>query len=104
MHYNDKNINDREFLTCVMHDPSLPLVDRMRAAKALLKLGPPPPPPPPVVLRIRIEGLSHEDLGRVQFASFSPELQADLLYLKRCYEAGFSGPFDLEDMDIKGHG
>lgn len=80
MHYNDPDISNRDFLTCVMHDPSLPLADRMRAAKALLKIGPPPPPPPQPSLTIQITGISAEDMEAAswwsEWVAFSLEMQA----------------------------
>ena len=42
MHYNDPDIDARDFLYCVMHDGSLPIADRLHAADALLGVEPPP--------------------------------------------------------------
>jgi hypothetical protein len=50
MHYNDPDIDARDFLYCVMLDSSLPLADRLHAADALLGVEPPPRFSPATVL------------------------------------------------------
>jgi hypothetical protein len=50
MHYNDPDIDARDFLYCVMHDSSLPLADRLHAADALLGVEPRPRLSPPTAL------------------------------------------------------
>jgi hypothetical protein len=43
-----------------------------------------------------------QQFDRKEYDSFSPEIQRDLMYIKRCYESGYYGPFDIGDMPIKG--
>jgi hypothetical protein len=102
---DDPNTSPTAFLRSVMHDRTAPIRDRVRAAKALLKIegpnGPPHLQPPSLTIRIH---LPHALEMQRLWESFSPEMQKDLMYLKRCYDQGIEGPFDIADMQVKGHG
>jgi hypothetical protein len=51
--YNEPNLSATEFLTRVMHDPTLSLTLRAEAANHLLRLQPPARPAPVVTVRIQ---------------------------------------------------
>lgn len=95
MNRDDPNIRPKEFLYAVMHDKTLPLTQRIKAAGKLMRIEPDGPPTP--VLKVVIPYMS--DLW---FRSFSPELQRDLLWIKRCFELGIVDP-DIDHWDVKGH-
>ena len=93
-----------------MHSRDVTIEDRVKAASALLEIeGPDGPPKPALVIQIQcisdddMRAASHRLSMKLLFESFPPELQKDLLYLKRCYEQGIEGPFAIDDMPIKGH-
>ena len=110
MHYNDQNLSAVEFLHCVMRSSDVAVEDRLKAAQALLEIEGPDGPPKPS-LTIQIQCISDDDMRasshrlsmKLLFESFPPELQKDLLFLKRCYEQGIEGPFEIDGMPIKGH-
>jgi hypothetical protein len=96
--YDDPDISATRFLVAVMHDKTVDLKDRMTAADLLCKMG--------LglykerTLRITIHGGMPR---RPRLEDFPPEMQRDLLWIKRCYELGIENP-DINDWDIKGHG
>jgi hypothetical protein len=84
--YNARSLRRHEFLLAVMHDPDLDLPIRIKAAEHLMRLG--------LghigiirTIKIKIEGGIPECSS---FESFSKEMQEDVLWIKRCYEAGIS--------------
>jgi hypothetical protein len=91
-----------EFLRSVMHDRGADIRDRVEAAKALLVIEGPNGPPHlwPPTLTIRITLPQPIEMQRL-FETFLPELQRDLLSIKKCYEQGLDVP-DLEFMQVKG--
>ena len=58
--YNDPNITSKEFLYAVMHDPKVDIVDRVKAAAALMEIEPHGPPRPS--LTIQIQCISDDDM------------------------------------------
>ena len=99
MDRDDPNIRPLAFLYACMRDRSLPIQDRVTAAGHLLQIE--PDGPPQVTVTIRIGGMPTDQMQRL-FESFSEEIQKDLMYIKRCYELGMEGPFDIGDMPVKG--
>jgi hypothetical protein len=100
---NEVNITSTAFLFAVMHDPTLPLHARMDAAVKLIQLGLGNYSNQPE-LRISITGGLSATPGIPGLEDFSPEMQRDLLWIKRCYELGIVDP-DIDNWDIKkGHG
>jgi hypothetical protein len=100
MNRDDPDIGPLAFLYACMHDQSLPIADRINAACHLMQIEPDGPVQPTVT--IRISGIPSGDKMQQLFDSFSPEIQRDLMFVKRCYDAGFYGPFDIDDMPVKG--
>jgi hypothetical protein len=96
---DDPRIRPLEFLYACMRDRSLPIQDRVTAAGHLMHIE--PDGPPQVTVTIRIGGMPTDKMQQL-FESFSEEIQKDLLYIKRCYEQGMEGPFDIGDMPVKG--
>jgi hypothetical protein len=76
---DDPDISATRFLVAVMHDTSVDLKERMTAADLLCKIG--------LgnyrerVVRITING----GLSGSRLEGFSPEMQRDLLWIKRCF-------------------
>jgi hypothetical protein len=107
--YNNPNITSTEFLREVMRSRDVAIEDRVKAASALMEIEPFGPPKPSLTIQIQcisdddMRASSHRLSMKLLFESFPPELQKDLLYLKRCYEQGIEGPFEIGDMPIKGH-
>jgi hypothetical protein len=117
MHYNDPDIDARDFLYCVMHDSSLPLADRLHAADALLDVEPPPRLSPPSVLYLIPDLPSPEELQAMrewmafqaeQIAYFRtlPRAEQDEVInavkrIERCNELDID---DLRFMQVQGHG
>ena len=116
MHYNDANLSAKAFLRCVMHDQKVDIVDRVKAAAALLDIEPHGPPKPS--LTIKIECISDDDMHTAswwsQWVAFSLEQQAyfhslpqaekdeitrALHRLERCNELDVG---DLKLMSVKG--
>jgi hypothetical protein len=117
MHYNDPDIDARDFLYCVMHDSSLPLADRLQASSALLGVEPSPRFTSPTVLYQIPDLPSPEELQAVrewmafqaeQMAYFRtlPRAEQDELInaVKRIERCNALGVSDLRLMQIKGHG
>ena len=84
MHYNDPDIDARDFLYCVMHDSSLPLADRLQASSALLGVEPSPRFTSPTVLYQIPDLPSPEELQAVrEWMAFQAEQMAYFRTLPR---------------------
>jgi hypothetical protein len=116
MHYNDPDIDARDFLYRVMHDSSLPLADRLHASFALLGFEPHPrfrkpalviqiadfPPPEELQAWLEWEAFSREQM--TYFRSLPKAEKDELLQafnrLIRCNELDVG---DVKFMHAKGH-
>jgi hypothetical protein len=95
--FDDPDITATQFLARVMHDNSLDLAVRMEAAEKLLQMG--LGNYREQVLRITINGgLSRSP----RLEDFSPGMQRDLRWIKRCFELGIEDP-DIDNLEIAGH-
>jgi hypothetical protein len=99
--YDKPGLDALGFLRAVMHDRDTDLCVRMDAANKLLMLrdpydnvewhdGP----------TYRIGGIPSDKMQQL-FESFSPQLQKDLQYIKKCYELGIDP--NIDHLPIKGH-
>ena len=113
---DDPGISPIAFLYACMHDKSLPLTQRIKAAGKLLAIEPHGPPPPSFT--IKIECCPHEEFPMwAEYAAFSREQMEYFRSLPlrerwhiinvvsgltRSNELGVDRP--LSDMQVKGHG
>jgi hypothetical protein len=79
--YDEPDIDALQFLARVMHDTTVDLKDRMTAADLLMQMGLANYKEETVTITIR-GGIERGP----QLKDFSPELQRDLLRIKRCYQ------------------
>ena len=108
MHFNDPGIGPMDFLIAVMHDPSVPMADRVHAAQAITQVR--------SVCAIRaiddvfFAAMMHkqwEDFSAEQHAYFNTlpeheqrEFMSVVQGLERCNELDVG---DLKLMSVKGH-
>jgi hypothetical protein len=78
-----------------MHDTKLSLSIRMEAAGKLMRMG---------LGDFREQHIHITIRGGMppRLEDFTPELQRDLLWIKRCFELGIEDP-DINNLDVKGH-
>jgi hypothetical protein len=102
--FNAPELDPREFLFAVMHDPAVDISSRIRAAEHLCRMGLGNQSGIPVQ-QIVITGGMPPDLlrdvppewlqdvpGCPRFVDFSPEMQRDLLFVKWCHDHGCLDP------------
>jgi hypothetical protein len=116
MHYNDPDIDARDFLYAVMHDASLPTSDRLQAAQALLGVEPNPRFNPPSLL-YQIGGLLPPDeyqmmkdwtafqAEQMSYFRSLPKAEKDefLQAYKRLTKCNELDVGDVKFMQVKGH-
>ena len=99
--YDDPNISALGFLYAVMRATSLSIAVRLDAATKLMRIQPDGPPEPAYTIRIAPNAELHAHAhAQALWDFFTPEMQKDLLLVKRCYEAGLESP-DIADMEVR---
>jgi hypothetical protein len=98
--YDAPDIDALQFLSRVMHDTTVDLKDRMTAADLLMQMGLANYKEETVTITIRGGmPLRAPRSGSPQLKDFSPELQRDLLRIKRSYQ--LIDPY--VDWEVKGN-
>ena len=68
-HYDQPGLMPKDWMLAVMHDPTVPILTRIRVAEELLKLWPSPAHYVPPALIIRISGLGS---GHAEYDNLDP--------------------------------
>src|SRR5262249_1225484 len=93
--YNHPGLSPLQFMLAVVNDPTVDIRDRLKAAEyAAPYLYAVPKQIRDLRPTVKVTIPYMPDLW---FASFTPEMQNDLLYIKDCYDRG------LNPFEVKGH-
>jgi hypothetical protein len=92
--YDQPGLNPKEWMLCVMRDPTVDILTRIRVAEELLKLWPEPHHYVPPALVIRIGGLGN---GQAEYDTPQPKVHV-------IFTLPGNSPFDEPSPPVVGHG